>query len=304
MGGHVEAGADYKTENLIYYGLVRSSVRNGGALSFPMVFGVLALLIKLALLNAFLFKFFVNAVPNEQTWAKMFTQAPQDRLGALATLFLAPAYLLKKLASTSEFKQTATFRATLDHRIATHGDATVSTMVLLTIHSLSVHVLLPFFCFANSALVAFNADYYRALGSMFGVGLVLEVDEYMFWFFERLTEGKLPKKYSTVVLSPRTRALCEVVASRTSITMALAQATLIVMMKFESMSSSTALLWAIPVISLALRLPYLAFAQSKSELNSSFRTSVIIQAVMMLAFACLYPLPTGFRLVTRLIGSA
>ena len=60
------------------------------------------------------YQFFIHNRPNPNTWFKMFKSAPlPETMGAVATLFLAPAFLLKKLSSTSEFKDTANFCITL-----------------------------------------------------------------------------------------------------------------------------------------------------------------------------------------------
>tara|TARA_B110001452_G_scaffold72336_1_gene58518 strand:+ start:178 stop:1056 length:879 start_codon:yes stop_codon:yes gene_type:complete len=152
-------GEEYQTENLVYYGLVRSCVRDDSSLSVPMLFGMIGLLIKFTMLNAFLYQFFIHNRPNPNTWFKMFKSAPlPETMGAVATLFLAPAFLLKKLSSTSEFKDTANFCITLGDRMANKGLSVGSTL-LLFVHMVSVLVILPYFCFANAALVAFNPSY-------------------------------------------------------------------------------------------------------------------------------------------------
>jgi len=136
---------------------------------------------------------------------------------------------------------------------------------------------------------------------------VLDVDEYIYWLYEKCTGAKLPKVYSTVRLSPRARAASDNVASRTALMLGVAQFALIILMKFGRFTTGVGLLWAVPVVSVLLRVAYLPLPMTSVEgpkgdnLKQFALSSMVLQLALLFAFVSLVPGPGAASLLGRLL---
>lgn len=121
----------------------------------------------------------------------------------------------------------------------------------------------------------------------------------IYFLFERVAGGKLPREYCTIRLSPRAKAVSEATASRTVLVLGAAQATLILLMKFGKLSNSVGLIWAVPLISLAMRWAYTCFPTVESELAAG---AVVLQLLMLTAFVALVPACGAASLLGGVLG--
>eukprot|EP00316_Scyphosphaera_apsteinii_P009514 CAMPEP_0119310724 /NCGR_PEP_ID=MMETSP1333-20130426/19889_1 /TAXON_ID=418940 /ORGANISM="Scyphosphaera apsteinii, Strain RCC1455" /LENGTH=234 /DNA_ID=CAMNT_0007314959 /DNA_START=230 /DNA_END=934 /DNA_ORIENTATION=- len=232
-------------------------MRDGSTLlAPPVLLGVTALGIKIILILAFLFKFY--SPPNAATWGVLLGSYPAyDKAGIIASLVAAPAYLLKKLAGSSEFRDSSVFWATLTQLQQRKGNRGCAYAVWVIVHVLRTYLVLPCFIIANAALIASNDTFQFLLSNTFAAGLVLDIDELFYWLYIRLG-GKIPRADACLLLEAQMQALCDRVVQQKVLTMGIAELILIALMKTE-FGNGLDLLWSVPVVAVALSRAYTAF---------------------------------------------
>ena len=260
-----ESDEEYEVNNLLFVGMLRTMRDGESVASSPVIVGFAALVLKAVLLTAFIFKFYIAAVPNSETWGAVLDDyADYDRAGILASLVAAPAYLLKKLSGSSEFRDSAVFRATLRtlYRSDDGGNAPLFALWSL-VDVFRTYLILPTFIVANAALIGFSKDFNFVLSNTFFAGLVLEIDEYFYYLFSEFG-GTVAEADSRVRLGTQTRAACDRVVRNKVILVGGTELALVGLMKTE-LAGGVELLWAVPVIAATLSQSYGPFPNSPPE---------------------------------------
>ena len=260
----LEQDEEYEVDNLLFVGMVRTMRDEGirGLLSAPVLLGMAAGVLKMTLIIACVFRFYLEHANNIGHWGQLLSQCPawHDMAGLVSSLIVVPAFLLNRLSGTSEFKDGAVMWATLQQLQAKHNRKLLYA-VWLVVHVVRVYLKLPCFILANAGLIAYKVtgvasggNFLSLLGDTFAAGLVLEIDTYFYGLYKQLG-GRIAHANACVRLGAQTQALCERVVNAEVLTLGIAQLALIVLMK-TGLNKGPNLLWSLPLIAAALRHAY------------------------------------------------
>ena len=262
-------GEKYTVPNLLFVGM------NGGGLG-PTVVGLAALGAKLTLAAALVSTFFISAVPlTDYTWTAISGLAWGPRFGMYAALFVAPAFVLTNMFTTTEFKDQAVFFATLHSRRAAMSPLTYWFWVL--VHALRGYVQLPLFVLANAAVMCTAPSFEKVLGNAFYAMIVLSLDDCFKVMYERVTGKTLS---ATVQLGEETKCICDGVVNNTVRVLAVAQLALCFALKIAALSTDARLAMSLPVMSAALGWTYLSRSKNYGHATIIVGTALAMMGIL------------------------
>lgn len=188
----------YEGKNLYFLGLVHS-VQNNEFFCLQTLLALVCLVGQVLILNGVLFHNFVATVPNIVSWndvAKM-RRLPEEYIGFLAGLVLAPLILLSKLRNNAEFKDIAAFSAMLRtyslHYTTENGNYSHKRAAIMlfwrVVHCVRALYLLPLFVFVNSKLMADISSIMNVLTVNVGLAFLLDLDNDLFTALYSTDEG-------------------------------------------------------------------------------------------------------------------
>ena len=268
-----EDDENYEVDNLLFVGMVRTMRDGDSLLSTPVLLGMAAGMLKVLLTVAFVFRFYVEPMNDMGHWGQLLSKCPSwhDMAGLVSSLIAAPAYLLHRLSTTSEFKDSAVMWATLQKLNEQHDRKALHIMWSI-VHVVRTYIKLPLFILANAGLIAFKANDVASGGSFtsllsdtFAAGLVLEIDTYFYGLYKQFG-GKIAPRHACVRLGAQTQALCDRVVKSVVMSLGIAQLALVVLMK-TNLNTGFRLCAVLPLLALALIRAYGRFP-TKPRSNS------------------------------------
>ena len=269
----LEDDKDYEVDNLLFVGMLRTMRTGKGLLSTPVLLGMAAGLLKVVLTVAFVFRFYFDGMNDIGHWGQLLSKCPSwhDKAGLVSSLIAAPAYLLHRLSTTSEFKDSAVMWATLQKLNEQH-DRKALHILWSIVHVIRTYIKLPLFILANAGLIAVASNAVASGGSFtsllsdtFAAGLVLEIDTYFYGLYKQFG-GKIAPRHACVRLGAQTQALCDRVVKSVVMSLGIAQLALVVLMK-TNLNTGFRLCAVLPLLALALIRAYGRFP-TKPRSNS------------------------------------